>query len=284
MALRIRRRRSRPAAVRCLSCAKGDLSRHETIDLESSAIWCHRFITRRPRALRSGWQCVSRQLRQLRKPRAIWRCCTLLSITTIRSSRHVRRFHLRAASHRSGCIHRCITSTSLRSQSVSTCCTSSLVRPGFQHERSRLLRKSAAHSSSAILGAAVASAVFFLAACPAGFGVSADTAAVFAVTLPPPNSAFFCFWAELEPAGASAGAHGASVSRSPRLGGAGGRGCASGSQETSPPSCAHHSHWVWLATARISPPRAHGRVCQPNARLRARERRSERAYLSWSAR
>ena len=53
------------------------------------------------------------------------------------------------------------TSTSFRSHRVSTCCTSSLVRPGFQHERSKLLRKSAAHSSSAILGADMASAVFF---------------------------------------------------------------------------------------------------------------------------
>ena len=65
--------------------------------------------------------------------------------------RQVRRFHTRKPVQISGCSQRCIVSTSRRSQSVSTYCTSSGARPGFQHERSRLLRKSAANSSSAIL-------------------------------------------------------------------------------------------------------------------------------------
>ena len=80
------------------------------------------------------------------------------------------------------------TSTSLRSQSVSTCCTSSLVRPGFQHERNRLLRNSAAHSSSAIFGAALASAedapFFFVP------GVGAEEAGADARGAVPPNRFF----------------------------------------------------------------------------------------------
>ena len=70
-----------------------------------------------------------------------------------RSMFHVWRFQILNLTQISGCVHRWSTSTSLRSQSVRMICTSSFFRPGFQHERSRLLRNSAAHSSSAILGA-----------------------------------------------------------------------------------------------------------------------------------
>ena len=58
------------------------------------------------------------------------------------------RFQRLSPSHFSGWTQRWRTSTSLISQMVSTCCTASALSPGFQHERSRLFRKSAAISSS----------------------------------------------------------------------------------------------------------------------------------------
>ena len=77
-------------------------------------------------------------------------------------SRPERSLHMRfqrlSPSHFSGWTQRWRTSTSLISQMVSTCCTASALRPGFQHERSRLFRKSAAISSSAITAFALLSA------------------------------------------------------------------------------------------------------------------------------
>ena len=70
--------------------------------------------------------------------------------------RHVRRFHFRNPAQISGCSHRCMVSTRRRSHSPRMCCTSSGGSPGFQHERSRLLRKSAANSSSPAAVLAVA--------------------------------------------------------------------------------------------------------------------------------
>jgi len=161
-----RRRRRLPSRVAAFMRAKGDLSRHmETLPV-ISATRCHRRMARRPRPLSTGLARHSAHLRHFVRPACCFCCAHFFCMTEIRSMRHVRRFHLPAASHRSGCFHRCITSTSFRSHRVSTCCTSSLVRPGFQHERSKLLRKSAAHSSSAICGAERASAVFFLTAAP----------------------------------------------------------------------------------------------------------------------
>ena len=81
---------------------------------------------------------------------------------TMSRSRPERSLHMRfqrlSPSHFSGWTQRWRTSTSLISQMVSTCCTASALSPGFQHERSRLFRKSAAISSSAITAFALLSA------------------------------------------------------------------------------------------------------------------------------
>ena len=142
---------------------------------------------------------------------------TLRCIIAIRSMRHVRRFHFpqptrpgasTGASPRRACAPQSEHALHLVSQ-----------RPGFQHERSRLLRKSAAHSSSAICGAESAS-VFFLTAAPVRsfFGFSPAASRRRGLGGGPANRFFFgCFGAVA--AGFLRGTGRASVSRSAGAGG-----------------------------------------------------------------
>jgi hypothetical protein len=122
---------------------------------------------------------------------------------------HVERFQDLNLTQISGCVHRWSTSTSLRSHSVRMICTSSFFSPGFQHERSRLLRKSAAHSSSWILGALAWSAPCwraepcFFRTPGEPFAAAFGDALLAAVGVPPPAHSA-CVWVATAEAAGSA--------------------------------------------------------------------------------
>ena len=103
------RRQRIPTRVVAFIRANGDWSRHKKVLLSIIMLRRHRRIAFRPRPLSTGLAWHKPHLRQRVKPSWHWRCLTFCRMTSIRSVRHVRRFHFPVASHRSGCFHRCIT-------------------------------------------------------------------------------------------------------------------------------------------------------------------------------
>ena len=104
------------------------------------------------RAYRNGPSASIRDVeRQRLKDGPTYRVSNRRRIAKMVARGHVEWFHVLKPSHRSLCSQTCIASTRRLSHCVRMCCTCIADKPGFQHERSRLFRNRAAHSSSAIL-------------------------------------------------------------------------------------------------------------------------------------